>query len=285
MAGPAGVTLVQPDGSSELIIDGPAVFAIDDLDGGVLFQKQRYLRERGSLVYRVRAGGFEAVETLIPTMEQGLVLNGIARDGDETYVYYSRNEGSTPEDDRETLRRYSLETRVVTELDVIGGWEAGSFPVSVSDTLILLNWSGEAYAGMRFTDLRANAAAVAADPTPDEGFFDCGGCPDVGELSADGGRLVYREVEDGVDYAVIKHVASGAEVRRIELGGINVWRVTSFDLTGDFLVVNRADNETTLSPWIYDLSQVDPVPVDVAIPGEAYITRSPVAVSGPVPAP
>ena len=74
-------------------------------------------------------------------------------------------------------------------------------------------------------------------------------------------------------------------MRRIELGGINVFRVISFDLTGDSLVVNRADNDSTLSPWIYDLSQVDPTPVDVLIPGEAYITRSSVAVSGPVGAP
>jgi len=285
VAGPDGVTLVQPDGNASLIIDTPAVFAIDDLAGGVLFQKQRSVRERGSIVYRVRSGEFEAIETLVPAFDQGLVLNGVARDGEETYVYYSRSEGSSPEDDRKTLRRYSLQTREVTELEVIGGWESGSFPVSISDSLILRNWSGEAYAGMRFADLRANAAAVAANPTPDEGFFDCGGCPSVGELSADGGRLVYREVEAGVDYAVIKHVASGAEVRRIELGGINVWRTISFDLTGDFLAVNRADNDSTLSAWIYDLSQVDPMPVDVLIPGEAYITRSAVAVSGPVAAP
>lgn len=285
VAGPDGVWLVDSAGNAELIIDVPAVFAIDDLDGGVLFQTQRNVRDRGSIVYRVRAGESVAIETLVPARDQGLVLNGIARDGDETYVYYSRNEGSTPQDARETLRRYSLQTREVTELDVTGGWESSSAPVSISDSLILLNWSAEAYSGMRFTDLRANAAAVAADPTPDGGFFDCSACPSVGELSADGGRLVYREVENGVDYAVIKHVASGAEVRRIRLGGINVWRVLSFDLTGDFLVVNRAGDNNPLPPWIYDLSQVGPEPVDVALPGEAYITRSAVGVAGPVSPP
>jgi hypothetical protein len=285
VAGPGGVFLVDPDGTSKLIVEGAAVFAIDDLDGGVLFQEQRHVRERGSIVYRVRSDESVAVETLVPSRDQGVALNGIARDGDETYIYYSRNEGSTPDDSRETLRRYSLQTREVVELDVIGGWESSSFPVSISDSLILFNWSNEAYAGMRFTDLQANAAAVAANPSPPEGFFDCGGCPSVGELSADGDRLVYREVENGVDYAIIKHVASGAEVRRIPLGGLNVWRVTSFDLTDDYLVVNRADNDSALSPWVYDLRQVDPVAVDVAIPGEAHITRSPVAVSGPVAAP
>lgn len=285
LAGPDGVFLVNPDGASALLIEGPAVFAIDDLDGGVLFQKQRNVRERGSIVYRVRAEESAAIETLVPSRDQGLALNGIARDGDETYVYYSREEGSNPDDDRKTLRRYSLQTREVTELDLIGGWEASSFPVSISDSLILLNWSGEAYAGMRFTDLRANAAAVAANPAPDEGFFDCSACPSVGELAADGERLVYREVENGVDYAVVKHVASGAEVRRIELGGINLWRVISFDLTDDFLVVNRASDTSPLTPWIYDLSQVDPTPVDVGIEGEAYITRSPVAVSGSISLP
>ena len=284
VAGPDGVFLIGPDRVPELLIEGPAVFAVDDFAGGVLFQQERRSRERRSIVYRVRAGEGVAIETLVAAPDQGLVLNGVARDGD-TYVYYTRLEGSTPEDTRDTLRRYSLQTREVTELADVGGWESGAYPISISDRLILFNWFAEAERGMNFTDLEANKAAVAADPTPEGGFFDCGPCPDRGELSADSGQLVYREVVDGVDYAIIKHVASGAEIRRIEMGGINRWHVVSFDLTDEHLVVNRATNDDPLPAWIYDLGLVDPRPVELPIAGEAYLTRFPVTVTGIVPAP
>ncbi len=287
VSGPDGVFLVNDDRSSEQLIEGPAVFAIDDLDGGILFQRERWLRERQSIVYRVRAGTGEVVETLVASSDQGLTLNGVARDGD-TYVYYTRNEGTTIDDTRQTLRRYSLETREVTELQDTGGWEAGSFPISVSDSLILLNWGAEVYHGMDFIDLRANTAAVAANPSPADGYEDCGTCPSLGSLSADGSQLVYFETVEGVKYAVIRHVASGAEIRRVDLNiaGDDWWPV-SFDLMGNYLVVNNVDvsDWEIQRPRLFDLSQVDPQPIFIGPRGEGYITRSPVSIAGPVASP
>lgn len=287
VAGPDGVVLVNENGSVELLVDAPATFAIDDLNGGVLFQRERGSRERRSIVYRVRAGGAEAIQTLVPTPEQGLTLNGAVTIGDEMFIYYSRNEGTTETDTRETLRRYSLETRDVTELRSIGGWESGSFPVSISDSLILYNWSAEGFFGMRFSDLEANDAAVAANPTPPDGFESCSECPQFGELSHDGTRLVYWEFDRG-QQAVIRHVASGAEVRRIDLpmAGDDA-DVVSFDLSAEFLVVNlaSADDRTPAPALLYDLTKVDPEPLTLPIAGEAHLTRAPVSVSGPVPAP
>lgn len=283
VSGPEGVFLVNA-ADSKLIVDRPAAFAIDDLDGGVLVQTERGALDRRSVVYRTRSGSAEAIEMLVPSVDQGLTLNGIARDGD-TYVYYTRNEGSTIEDARQTLRRYSLETREVTELQVTGGWEAGSFPISVSESLILINWSAEVYHGMDFIDLRANSAAVAANPSPADGYEDCGICPSLGALSADGSQLVYFETVEGVKYAVIKHVASGAEIRRIDLNiaGDDWWPV-SFDLVDNYLVVNNVDvsDWEIQRPRLFDLSQVDPQPIFVGARGEAYITRSPVSIEGPI---
>ncbi|NND01900.1 MAG: hypothetical protein HKN91_03865 [Acidimicrobiia bacterium] len=186
VAGPDGVYLVEADGTTSLLVDSPAVFAIDDLNGGVLFQVERFVREGGSVVYRVRPDGIQATKTLVPTSEQGLTLNGIAVDGEETFVYYSRNEGTGVEDTKATLRRYSLDTREVTELSTIGGWESGAFPISVSQSLILYNWGAEALHGMYLTDLQANDAAIAANPAPADGYEACEVCPRAGELSQDG---------------------------------------------------------------------------------------------------
>lgn len=237
------------------------------------------------MVYRVAGDGTEAIKTLIPTSEQGLVLNGAVDVDDDTYIYYSRIEGQTPDDARMTLRRYNLASREVTELSEVGGWESASFPISISESLILYNWSAEAYSGMDFTDLTGNEAAVAADPDPDgQGFFDCGPCPRLGELSSNADRIAYVERRDGIRYVVIKHVASGAEVQLIELPEAQ-WTPLSLDLSTTHLVVNRRNGDSVLDAWVYDLQQVNPDPVAVGIAGEAYMTLAPVTVQGPVPAP
>ncbi len=287
MAGPEAISLVRSDLSVEKLVDSPAFFAIDDLEGGVLFQVERWSGNRRSIVYQVAQGRDEAVATLIPTVEQGLTLHGMARDDGDAYIYYSRREGETPDDAVHTLRRYNMSSREVSELTVVGGWEWGSFPISISDTLIVANWGSEGLLGMNFFDLEGNVAAVAADPDPvDDDFFDCDRqCPSVGELSQNGERLVYVEEVDGVSHAVIRHVASGAEIRRIDLGVPDGWWVMAFDLTNDYLVVNREATSGMLAAWLFDLRVVDPEPVVLPAAGQAYLTRSPVDISGPVPGP
>ena len=287
VAGPDAVLLVRSDLSVETLVNSPAFFAIDDLAGGVLFQIERWSGNQRSIVYRVARGAGEAVATLIPAIDQGLTLHGIARDDGDPYIYYSRREGETPDDARHTLRRYNMTSREVSELTEVGGWEWGSFPISISDTLVLTNWTSEAAHGMDFFDLEANVAAVAADPDPgDDPFVDCHlECPSVGELSQDGDRLVYVEEVDGDSYAVIRHVASGAEIRRVDLGFPDAWWVASFDLTRDYLVVNRETTGSMLQAWVFDLRAVDPEPVALPVAGYAYLTQSQVDINGPVPGP
>jgi len=287
VAGPEAVSLIRSDLTVETLVDSPAFFAIDDLAGGVLFQIERWNDDRRSIVYQVAQGRSEAVATLIPAIDQGLTLHGMARDGGDPYIYYSRREGETPDDAVHTLRRYSLASREVSELTVVGGWEWGSFPISISDSLIVANWGSEGLLGMNFFDLEGNVAAVAADPDPvDEPFFDCHReCPSVGELSQDSERLVYVEEVDGDSYAVIRHVASGAEIRRINLGLPDAWWVASFDLNSDYLVVNRETSGSMLQAWVFDLRSVDPEIITLPASGNAYLTRSAVDIGAPVPGP
>jgi hypothetical protein len=279
--------LVRPDLSVETLVDSPAFFAIDDLEGGVLFQKERWSGDRRSIVYRVEQGGAAAEAILIPAIDQGLTLHGMTRDDGDNYIYYTRREGQTPDDAVHTLRRFNMQSREVSELTAVGGWEWGSFPISISDSLILANWGSEGLFGMDFFDLEGNVAAVAADPDPvDDAFADCHrDCPSVGELSRDGERLVYVEEVDGDSHAVIRHVASGAEIRRIDLGFADAWWVTAFDLNADYLVVNRETTGSMLQPWIFDLRTVDPEAIVLPVAGYAYLTLSPVDISGPSPAP
>lgn len=287
VAGADAISLVRGDLSVETLVDSPAVIAMDDLVGGVLFQVERFSTQRRSMVYRVAPGRSEAVATLIPTMEQGLTLNGVTRAGGDVYVYYTRHEGSNIEDSVDTFRRYNMRTGDVTELTDVGGWEWGSYPISVSESLVAFNWGSEALHGMLFSDLEGNSAAVAADPDPQEDdFMDCHLiCPSVGELSGNGERLVYAEEIDGVAHAVIRHVASGAEIRRIALGVQDDWWVKSFDLDDDYLVVNRDSTAGVLPALLFDLRAVEPEAVLLPVAGTAHLTQAPVDIAGPVPAP
>lgn len=280
VAGDDGVFLVDPDGSATLLIEGPAAVAMDDLEGGVLFQQERGSLQRRSTVYRVAPGSGSAVATLVADPAQGLTLNGVVRDG-VTFVYYTRSEGSTPEDARDTLRRLDLAAAEVQELSVIGYWESGSFPISVGGSLIMMNWYNEAVEGMRFTDLLGNQVEVVANPSPLDGFFDCNRCPSTGAISADGARFVYRDF----DFATILDVDTGEELHRIPLDAVNQWSVTSFGLGRTHLIVNRELNGDRLPALLFDLTQTDPQPVELPVAGEAYLTRSPVTIEGPIPAP
>ncbi len=275
VSGPDGIFLADSTGAAELLIAGPGLFAIDDLDGGVLFTQTRTPGD--SIVYRVRQGTDQAIETLVPAVDQGLSLRGIVRDG-STYVYYSRHEGSGPENTRVTLRRYNLETREVTELGTLAGWHCGTH-LSISERLILFNTGCEGEGGYNFSDLVGNGVSVATNPG--DWYEGCESCRLNGELSDDGTRLAYSTVVDGSTFAVILDVASSDEIRRIELAAGDEWRVQSFDLTDDVLLVNR----WPLAAWVFDLSLANPAPVTLAVPGTAYVTQSAVDIRGVVAAP
>ena len=285
VAGPDGVHLIDPDGTSRILIDGAAALAVDDLEGGVVFQQERGTRERMSTVFRVVAGGATAVATLVADPAQGLSLHDVVADDAEARIYYTRSEGTTPGNTLDTLRRFGLGSRTVTEVMDVGAWESSSDPISIGGGLILLNWSAEGTFGMRFTNLGGAPLDVVANPTPDEGFFDCGLCPTTGELSSDGSRLVYRDIVEGVDYAIVVDVATGDELHRIRLDGLNRWILTSFDLGPSHLVVNRSDNDASLPALLFDLGQTDPEPRELPAPGVARLTRSTVDIAAPVPSP
>ena len=96
--------------------------------------------------------------------------------------------------------------------------------------------------------------------------------------------MAYLESTDGIQYVIIRHVASGAEVRRIELPDA-AWSPLTLDLSANHLVVNRRSNDGVVSAWLYDLNQVNPEPLALAVDGEAYLTLAPVTVQGPIPGP
>ena len=53
----------------------------------------------------------------------------------------------------------------------------------------------------------------------------------------------------------------------------------------DYLVVNRETTDSMLQAWVFDLRAVDPEIIVLPVPGSAYLTRSRVDISGPVPGP
>jgi hypothetical protein len=251
-----GVYVATLDGVASKVIDadssavgGIISFAIDDTRGGVIFQPSRgpwQFKGDASIVYWVPQGAGAAQELLVPAADQGLGLEDVAQQGDATMVYYTRVEGSdSPETALQTLRRFDLEAKTVTEVSVVGGWESGASPISVGGDTIVENSGAEGYVWIDFTDLNGVEFDSPANPLPlDE--FDCfPECFYYGDLSPDGsyvalGRLAPNaggfpttpEVE-------VREVASGALVMSVSLPEVFAFPwIDSLDLSDTHVLIN-----------------------------------------------
>ncbi len=297
IAGEEGVILLRGDGTSETLVAGAVEFALDDSQGGLLFQIQRgknyYGKDAPTTVWWVPAGSTEARDLLVPGEGQQLTLYEARSDGGDLAVWYTRWEGTQPEDLIETLRRFDAATGMVTEIDVVAGWES-SVLLSFGGDVIGRTWAGEGFCGMFFTDLAGEEIDFPAAPPRALEGEECGGVADYGELSADGSQFAYVElVRDGgivvSTDVVIVDAATGSET--VRLAGVRPeqvpWRIDDLDLAGDTLIVNRwfPDEGRSHSPLIIDLSGPEPVVMEPAIPGIARIVREPVELAGRVAVP
>jgi hypothetical protein len=234
-------------------------FAIDDTRGGFIVQPDRgsySYTGADAIAYWIPKGEAALRSVLVPAEDQGLVIEDVVAQGETVGIYYTRTEGSLPEDASQTLRRFDLDTKAVEEIVQTGGWESGSNDISIGGDLILANGAGEAFLWVNLYDLSGNLTSSPANPLPD-GEFDC--YPTCGwgaALNPDGTQLVYPTVADGVTTFTIANVADGSIAMTFTLPSQGAWQVESLDLGADFLVVNRVEEGSVWnSPaWVVDLA-------------------------------
>lgn len=223
-----GVYIATADGvASQVISASPAsvggliTFAIDDTEGGIVFQPHTgpwTAQGDDSIVYWVPSGSSTYQELLVPSADQGLGLEDVVQQGGSPVVYYTRVEGrDSPETAAQTLRSFNVDDKTVVEIDTVGGWESGSSPISVGGETIVMNSGAEGYIWVRFTDLDGVNVDSPANPLPvDE--FDCfPECFYYADLSPDGTHVaVARLAPNAGGFATIPEV----EVRDVDTGDL-----------------------------------------------------------------
>jgi hypothetical protein len=292
-----GVVRYGEDGSLAELVTGPVVFAVDDTRGGVFFQVRRGRfgpGEGSSTVWWVRAGSAVPEAYLVPSRPDHVLSlhDAVARDG-SVIILYTRGEGASIEDMADTLRTYDTTTRTVTVLGGVGGWEAGSEPVSIGGDTIAMTWYAEILNGFEFWDLAGHEIPFPADPFGGD-FCEDRQCQWAAELAPDGETFAYfQQVPDAGGFLVntdlvVVATATGEEVARVGVREEeDAWLPQSIDLAGTTAVVNREapSRDGYLEPWVVDFGGPEPTIVEVPVAGTARLARAAVEIDAPVVAP
>ena len=127
-----GVCQISPDGTATLLVDGAVAYAVDDTQGGLVFQLERGRAggvapgDRSTVIWWVPQGASAPQELLVPTPGSGhrLTLHDVYATGDGFAILYTRHEGSIPDVDMiDTLRRVEVPDSIVTVLCSQGAFE------------------------------------------------------------------------------------------------------------------------------------------------------------------
>jgi hypothetical protein len=250
-----GIFVAPLDGASSqllnadsTVVGGMVHFAVDDTRGGIVIQPHESPWTSvgdDSIIYWAPQGSSNVQELLVPAADQGLRLEDVATRDGVTSVYYTRRFGDTPDTAEQTLRRFDLDDRTVSEIALVGGWESGSSPISVGGDTIVRNGSGEAYFWITFTDLDNNEFASPANPIPDGGFDCVPECFYYADLSPDGSEVAFgRLAPNGSGFYTtpeieVRDIASGDLLLSVTLPELSAsGYIDSVDLSATHVLIN-----------------------------------------------
>jgi hypothetical protein len=290
VAGPDGVSVFTPDGGVRELVDGPVAIAVDDLRGGLLYQRARARLEPGAAsgptaVERIAKNGRAPAVLVTPAPGQSLALHDSVDLGGEVAVFYTRFDGGAGHEDTvHTLMRAGAATGRPSEVRRVGGFEESSEPVSVTASLLVLTYLENTTGAFEFLSPDGTPVDAARNPRPPGTNCDAP-CPDLAELSPDASTLAYMERgPDPAGYMTIPEVVlmdmdSGRELRRLRLDRPHQgWWPSSLDLGAGVVVVNRVASGTEgerefVEPWLIDLRGEDPVVWQAPQAGHARLVR------------
>jgi hypothetical protein len=285
-----GVYQIDHEGGVMRLVAGPVAYAVDDTQGGLLFQVDRGRswddeQRSSTIVWWIPRGGSRPQELLVPTpgTDHSLSLHDAYATDDGFAVLYTRHEGSTPyvDDMIDQLRRFDVPARQVTDLYSQGAWEAGFGQVSTNGALIAGVLYGQVGSGCFIYGLDGQPTDLVPswrsdlDLTSDDYV---GGC----RLSPDGNRLVFEteQYEENTLASTTLHVwdlVAGTEATRFAIPG----RAGVADVSVTWLMATVAGDDG-LQAFVFDLNAPEQDPVALPIPGSARFVDTPVDIAAPV---
>ncbi|MDH3307243.1 MAG: hypothetical protein OEO77_06975 [Acidimicrobiia bacterium] len=286
-----GVFQIDSDGTVSQLVTGPVANAVDDIQGGLLFQTDRGGRDwdgsevRSTVVWWIPAGASKPQPLLVPTPDSGdeLLLHGAYSSDGSFGVVYERFEAHdptiSPHDWTHTLRRYERSDGTLIDLLRLPTYEH-SYRFSVGPEAIAVTETDVAGSQFRYLDLAGNSVSlaypVAWPDRPDDELIDC--VLSDGRLAMLGFRLVAGESP----FAVIR-VMDSIAVQDLLVPVDGRWGPGGIDLSNDVLLLNRQWEGLFVEPaLVLDINSPGAAPVELPIRGRARFVHSPIEIDGPV---
>ncbi|MDJ0496233.1 MAG: hypothetical protein QNJ89_00285 [Acidimicrobiia bacterium] len=286
-----GVYQIGPEGDVTLLVSGPVAYAVDDTQGGLLFQVDRGRNwdeetEWSTIVWWIPGGASRPQELLVPTpgANHWLSLHDAYATDDGFAVLYSRHEGSPPavDDMIDRLRRFDVPARQVIDLYAQGAWEQGYGDVSTNGELIAGVWFQQIGSGCFIFDLDGQPTGLvpgeASDPTSEDYVRGC-------RLSPDGQHLAFSVAEfqdNDLQPPVLRLwdlIADTGTTTFIVPGSVGALRDIDLSATRALATFGDHNSQQTL---VFDLNAPESDPVALPIAGRARFVDTPTDIAVPV---
>jgi hypothetical protein len=268
VAGPEGITLVRAGGPTSVWSEGPLMLALDDLQGGFVFQ----VGTSASSIMRLPAGSEEPAELIAQQADEALQLQEVAVIEDSPKVAYTRRTG-VPGTDRaqEDLHLHDLATGADQVVGTVGGFERGPTRVSYGGGRFLLSMSAEGFTWFEFLAGDGSPVEVPGNPRTEEqsqeDFLVFAG---HGSLAPDGSTMAYlrgHPRSEAPFQLVVVDLGSGEELMVTPVEGAHDTTVTRLEWDGEAAVVSFTDR----SPVVLAGGQIVSRP---EVAGTASLIRS-----------
>lgn len=271
-----GVFQVNPDGDISHLVSGPVTYAVDDTQGGLVFQRERGRGWDGTspwdatVVWWIPAGETAARELLVPTPGSGheLSLHDAFATEDGFAALYTRHESYHPEDQVvDSLRRYDYPNGLVTELYAQGAWERGYREVSTNGHLISGVTYGQVSSGLFILGIHGDPTGLVPGAANDLSREEqIGGCA----LTPEGDILVFaRVLEEPPTTELHLWEIGGEEVLRFSIPITGRWGPGDLDIVDGQVLLNRQWEGEYEPALVVDTNRPDAEPLELPISGRA----------------
>jgi hypothetical protein len=287
VAGPEGITLVREDGPTSVWSEGPLMLALDDLQGGFVFQ----VGTSASSIMRLPAGSEEPAELIPQQPDEALRLHEVALiEGFPKALYTSRTGPPGTDQAQEDLHLYDLATGTDEVVATVGGNEGGPTRVSYGGGRFLLSMSAEGFTWFEFLAEDGSSVEMPGNPRTEEqsqeDFLVFAG---HGSLAPEGSTMAYlrgHPRSEAPFEVVIVNLLSGEELTVTPVDGAHETTVTRLEWDGEAAVVSFSDRppvvlaggQVVSRPEVAGTaslirSQEPPPPADTALPPAVAATR------------
>ena len=285
-----GVYEVAPNGLVRQLISGSVAFAIDDTQGGLLYQVDRGRDWDGGAkldtrIWWLPAGSTQPRELLVPTRAEGheLSLHDVYFDG-AIHVVYVRHEGERshehwPFNLSDRLRSFDMAERKATDLAIGSAHEAGIDSMQCGDGLIAYTDINQVGTNCEFIDHNGVPVSIPADVEPVSCEIDCRRRCAIGW---DGKLLMYSQDQFATPVTISGTAVAFVDARTAE----EISRVVHagsaqpeyVDLLGNRVLLSWSAEPGV----IYDMAHLGSEPFALPIAGRARFAKAPIELPGVV---